>query len=385
MVRRRVAGMKAVLILAALFSLRAWAFPEMTRHGYTHCITCHTSMSGGNLLTEYGRSLSRELLSQQTLAGKPSPEGDELFAYGLVQTPKWLTMGGDIRTLQLFVESKQASRGRFFIMQVDLDASAQVNDRFRVFGSIGRIEPRVTDAVAEDFVASPRHGVEYMFTEPEADDRVTLRAGRFMPAFGIQFAEHTLATRRLLDFNPAQERYAAELAWSNERSSVIATGILAQLDGKKTLDENGGIIQVATQVREKSKAGFNYYRSERDAATGGKYTREIYGAFAHIGFDDHWYGLLEVDRPRSAAGKWGLVEVFKLGYEVHQGWHLLGVQEYANLDLEKSNPKFESYGIGTQWFPRPHWDFYALYRRERDTAIGNDFSDVVWLIGHFYL
>lgn len=377
--------MRFLILFALLGSTEAWAFPEMVRHGYTQCITCHTSHVGGNLLTEYGRSLSRELLSQPTLAGKESAEGDEQFMYGLVAPPKWLTLGGDIRTLQLFVESKDASRGRFFIMQVDLDASVQLGERWRAFASIGRIEARETDAVAEDFVGSPRHGVEYLFTHPEAENRVTLRVGRFMPAYGILFPEHTFVTRTLLDFGPGQERYAAELAWNNEKTSVIATGIGARLEGKDTEDETGGILQVAHGVGEGSKVGVNYYNSRREDLAGAKFTREIYGAFAHIGFTKQWYALLDVNRPKSSTEKWGLVETMKLGYEVHQGWHIVGVQEFANLDSEKSNPKFEAYGIGTQWFPRPHWDFYGLYRKERNTAAGNDFSDVVWLIGHFYL
>ena len=39
------------------------AFPEMVRHGYANCITCHISPDGGGVLTAYGRSLSREVLS----------------------------------------------------------------------------------------------------------------------------------------------------------------------------------------------------------------------------------------------------------------------------------------------------------------------------------
>jgi hypothetical protein len=65
--------------------------------------------------------------------------------------------------------------------------------------------------------------------------------------------------------------------------------------------------------------------------------------------------------------------------------HLVAFQEYSNLDMEKSNPKFEAYSAGAEWFPHPHWDFYGLYRRERDTGVGNDWQDVVWLLGHYYL
>ena len=373
-------------LLVLLFPAAVHAFPELVRHGYTHCTACHTSLTGGGLLNEYGRSLAREILSQQTLAGIPTAEGDEKFLYGLAKTPPWLNMGGDIRLLQAFVESKQASRGRFLIMQVDIDASAQLSDRWRVFASLGRVEPKNSDPTAKDFVASPRHGVEYLISKPDAVDRFALRVGRFMPAYGIGFAEHTFATRRLLDFQPGQERYAYEFSWMNDHTSVIATGILSQADGNGIKSEKGGVIQAATSVGEGSKIGVNYYQSRREMlASSNVFTRRAYGAFAHWAIDKNWYALIEVDRMQDPAGKWGFMDVVKVGREIFQGWQVFAVHEFANTDMDKSNPKFEAYSLGTEWFPRPHWDFYALYRKERNTAINNDFQDVVWLIAHYYL
>lgn len=375
---------RVVFALALFFAGRAFAFPDMVRHGYTHCTACHTTLVGGGLLNEYGRSLSRELLSQPTLGGKPPAEGDENFFYGTIQTPPWLNMGGDIRLLQTFVESKQASKGRFMIMQVDIDAAFQLSERWRAFLSVGRTEPRKSDATAKDYVTSPRHWIEYLLSSPDSPERWTLRAGRFMPAFGIAFAEHTFFTRRFLDFAPGQERTAAELAWMNDRWSVIATGIFAQSAFNQLKTEKGGALQIASAVGEKSKLGLSLYQTDRED-NGLKWRRSIYGLFAHLGFSKDWYGLLEVDRPRGADGQWGLVETFKLGYEMRQGLHLIGMQEFANLDTSNANPKMEALGVGAEWFPRPHWDLYGVYRRERNTAVSNDFDDVVWLILHYYL
>lgn len=392
----------SLLVLCAA-SFSAWSFPDMTRHGYVHCTACHTTLTGGNLLNEYGRQLSRELLSQTSIAGIKTQEGDERFLYGFAKPPAWLTLGGDIRVLQTFIESKQASRGRFFIMQFDVDASAQLGSHWRAFASLGRIFPKTTETKGKDYVSSPRHGIEYLFTNPEAADRLTLRAGRFMPAYGIGFAEHTFVTRRFLKMGPGQERYAAELAWNNDYTSVIATGILARADGEAghggtsvrggnaLAAEKGGAIQVATQVREKSKLGFNYYQTQRvetfaPAATPVNYAFRSYGMFAHMTFNKDWYGLLEIDRPEGANQKWGVAEIVKLGYEIHQGLNAMVIQEHANTDTSNTaNPKFDAYSLGMQWFPRPHWDLYGMWRYERDQALSSDFQNVVWLVGHFYL
>jgi hypothetical protein len=384
--------MMLALLFIAFGGAKAFAFPEMTRHNYLHCSACHTSAVGGNQLNEYGRGLSRELLSQKSLFGTEAREGDDSFGNGLVKLPPWLSLQSDIRLLQLFSESKEASRGRFLIMQVDVDASAQF-DRWRIFGSVGRIEPRASEAEAKDFVTSPRHGVEFRASGEDSEHRLTFRLGRFMPAYGIAFAEHTFVTRSLLDFNPAQERYGLETAWNNGWGSVIATGIASQLSGNDSIKEKGAAVQAAVGVREKSKLGVSYYKTRKETA-GLKYDREIFGIFAHISFSDKWYGLFEADRPERSDKKWGLVEIFKLGYEIHQGLHLIGVQEFANLNTEQSAHKFQAVSLGAQWFPRPHWDLYGLYRRQRgavartsaeESQAAKDLEqDVVWLIGHYY-
>jgi hypothetical protein len=303
--------------------------------------------------------------------------------------------------LQLFSESKQASRGRFMIMQLEADASAQATAWLRVFFAAGRLDqPSKQDPTAKDFVYSPRHGVEFLLTKPDAENRVTWRSGRFMPAYGIGFAEHTLVTRQWLDFQPGEERYASEVAWSNDQASAIATAIFSQTEGNGIMSEKGGALQIARAIGQKSKAGANYYQTQRRDADGksdgsGIYTRRLIGAFAHVGFTKDWYGLLEVDRTQGLAqrwsgvvadtSKWGLVESFKLGYEITQGLQLVAIQEFANLNTEQTLAKFDAYSIGAEWFPRPHWDLYTIYRKERFTSGGNDYADVVWLVGHFYL
>lgn len=372
------------LVLFLLPLSAAHAFPEMVRHGYTHCTACHTTLVGGGLLNEYGRSLSRELLSQTSLLGQPSVEGDEAFFSGVVKPPSWLLAQGDFRVLQTFVESDQTSRARFFFMQVALEASAKLNERLRLFASVDRWESHKTDAKFKDFVISQRHGIEYVFTPAEAEQRFSVRAGRFMPAYGIGFAEHPFVTRQMLDFMPGQERVAAEFAWSNDHSSAIATAIGAQANGAEILNETGGIAQLATAVHEHSKVGVNYYHTRR-VRNHQSSNRRIYGVFAHLDLAKDWYGLLEVDRPQAANGKWGAIEIFKLGHEIHQGLQVFAAQEFANLDTEHSNPRYEAYSLGSEWFPRPHWDLLGVYRLERNSAASGKFQNVVWLIGHYYL
>lgn len=376
---------KVFALAVFLVSFEASAFPEMIRHGYVNCTACHTTLVGGGLLNEYGRSLSRELLSAPSVFGKASSEDEGGFLHGAVTMPENWLLGGDIRLLQTFAESKAASQGRFLVMQIDFDFSYQAREWLRFFGSFGRIESRKEDAVARDFITNPRYGVEFVLSPAEQAERWVLRLGRFMPAYGIAVAEHTLVTRRYLDFSPSQERFAGELSWVNDRWSVIATGITGMANGNQNRIESGGILQVASAIGEKSKVGANVYRTKREDVPGLKTDRRIDGVFALVGFNKEWYALFEADRPVDAAGNAGVVEMLKVGREVLPGWHLFGVHEFANLDSSKTDPRFEAYSFGTEWFPKPHWDFYGLYRKERNTSTTNDYQDVIWLIAHYYL
>lgn len=379
----------SVLLLTLINLPDAKAFPEMIRHGYVNCTVCHTSLVGGNLLTPYGRSLSKELLSQPTLLGRNLGDGTESLLHGFAEPPEWLTAGGDLRLLQTMTESKQASKGRFMIMQVDLDFSAQVEPHTRLFASLGRIEPRVENATAKDYVTSPRYGFEYVFKEPppdsEVDDhRIALRVGRLMPAYGILFAEHTFASRSYLDFGPGQERTAAELSWTYGMHSLIATAVLNQNVGNQNKKESGGILQASTALARTYKIGLNYYDTLRDDGAG-SWRRKIYGVYGLLGFTPDWYLLFDLNRPQRSDGKWGIVETTKLGHELWQGFHVFAVHEFANLNSEEPDPKYEAYSLGTQWYPAPHWELYGTYRRERNSSLSQDFQDALWFLGHYYL
>ncbi len=383
---RKHAAIFLVPIAVVLSSAFANAFPQMVRHGYTHCVACHTNLAGGGTLNEYGRSLSIELLSQKTLGGKASVEGDGKFLWGSVELPQWLQLSGDIRTMQMMSESQAASRARFMIMQVDVDAELKLAPWLQSFLSIGRIEPRVDQPQATDFISIPRIGFDFRLSPEDSEERINARVGRFMPAFGIGFAEHTLASRRLLDFGPGQERYGAEVSWLNEKYSVIGTVIALQAQGNQNRFERGGILQVSRALGENAKVNLSYYESVRQAATAlrNEYTRRVYGASVITELPKNWYMMLELDRVQDVTQKWGLIEVLKVGHEFYRGLHIVGIQEYANIDMDKANPRFESYGIGAEWYPRTHWDFLGILRRERNTAVRDEFDNVLWLIGHFY-
>jgi hypothetical protein len=59
---QRFLGWSLVALFVSLFPSRAHAYTWMIKHGYASCPVCHADPSGGELLTEYGRVQSDELL-----------------------------------------------------------------------------------------------------------------------------------------------------------------------------------------------------------------------------------------------------------------------------------------------------------------------------------
>jgi hypothetical protein len=118
--------MLLVILLIVSFSPSLYAFPEMVRHGYINCTACHVSPAGGGLMSPYGRSMSKEILSRW------SYEGEENLAHGAIKNEKinaWISgveevgfnIGGDFRYIQLYRNSETLEQGKFFPMQRDVE------------------------------------------------------------------------------------------------------------------------------------------------------------------------------------------------------------------------------------------------------------------------
>ena len=204
------------MFLASLLPVPAHAFAEMVRLGYTNCITCHTSSTGGGLLTEYGHALSKEVLSNGRFfferqptpavenAQTPEHPKEEDFLYGAVDLPKWLQLGGDIRALQFYQNTALVEQAQFIVMQADAEMLA-TKGRFGLQATLGRKElPPGLSRFSDNFV-SHRHWLTAKLGAEGAEDTLQVRAGRFYPAYGLNIPDHPVITRQSLGFDQNQE------------------------------------------------------------------------------------------------------------------------------------------------------------------------------------
>lgn len=364
--------MKTLWFVLLLSPLRAFAFPEMTTHGYVNCTACHVSPTGGSTLTEYGRGLSKELLSMS------SGEKENEFFYGAVKTPSWLLMGGDVRAIQTYLNTDKAKEGMFFLMQADL-ATAMKWNQWTLAGSLG-IKGGPDDYKQRNDLISRNHYLMY-----QMNDAAALRVGRFVPQYGINEPNHTIATRAGIGFGTSSETDNAEFSYLGERWDAFLTAVGGRPEDAKADHEKGFSLGSSFNFFERNKIGISAYHGINQSRD-----RWLAGVWGILGLTKNVSLLSEFDhqwsttRGNSETSTRGLVSYQRLGYELVQGLQIYGTHQLSYLDLATVGTRTDSYGGGFNFFPRPHLEIRAEYLKERMLASGPDYFDAAWLVLHYY-
>jgi hypothetical protein len=367
-----------ILLLLFLIPVPAKAFPEMVRHHYTHCTTCHVSPAGGGLMTTYGRSLSKELLSRWAY------EGEENILHGAIKKEAilgWLNgsrehigfnIGGDLRFLQRYTNSKTLEQARFFPMQRELEAAFRIYD-ITVVSTFG---PQYHAQAPDDFDARRI----YVMYQPI--DGLSIRHGRFMPIFGIMAPDHYAAFKRGLRFDQGQERNTTELHYIRDNWDLTASYAESPQSLANNLKEKATSAQYNYTIADTYKIGVSYWNGDFETSK-----RSIFAVHSVLGFTPDWYLLSEVDyqvQALSDGPQKGLYYFGKLGWEFTRGVHLIVQLDGSQSNLVAKNSKTNAYGLGINFYPRPHFEVQSLWSRATIRAINNDEMDMAQLILHYY-
>ncbi len=360
---------------------KAFTFPELAAHGYPNCIACHISPSGGGTMSEYGRSLSKDLLSTW------SYENEELFGHGLfAKSPEWLQIGGDFRFVQSYTNDDIKTLTKNFWMQNQIEVGARFGRIYLDSSLAIQRGPSSASHLLE--LISPRHFIGYFFT-----DEFSLRFGKFLPAYGLNIPNHLATTRAPLGFNEGMEHLNLEASYLGEKFDVFLTGLLGKgdLEGAAieflpdpSLDEHGAALSTSAWLYERFKLGVSLLYGNADA-----YHRILAGFFGVMKISTNLYLLTEwdwqskVDRLSNIEAR-GFVAYNELGFEAYKGINLYFVQEEAYLDLNALSTRVDSFGLGFKFYPRPHLEIQAEYRKERDMRKFSNYYDTGFLIGHYY-
>jgi len=347
-----------IILFILLFSSSAWSFPELGRFQYNNCMACHVSPSGGGLLTSYGRSLSSEVLSTW------GTEQEAGFLHGLIdreKLEKWVLVGGDIRSVQVYQNDSLAKTARFVNMQTEFSLGLQ-RERWAL----------VTQFGGETLSF---YGM-YKFR-----DELSLRVGKVTPQFGIYSMDHNLFTRSFLGFALESQRPTVEIQWTDEAWSASAS-----YSKNQKMEEVGLTSQLQYIFSQTYKVAFNYWHG-----TSPSFRRDIYGLWTLLGFSQNFYLNAEIDYQNKKienttnTATESLVSNAKLGYRFYKGIDGLLLYDRLSSDLHLGNKYVERYGIGFQFYPRPHFEVTGAWTKQLNTHVSNKEVDYAWLLLHYYL
>jgi len=194
---------------------RATAEPRFLSRQYTRCSSCHYSTSGDGLLTPYGRSLAgKELSTSRTVSASPSPEGtvegEDAFLYGALREALGpVQLGISLRPSYLHYESGSFSDSRSPLMNADVEGAIRARG-WTAYAEAGRM-PAIGSEDAKFY--SREHWASY-----ETSRGLSIKAGRYMPAYGVHFADHTSLNRHDLGFEKYDQVYGVEVSHSSSKS-----------------------------------------------------------------------------------------------------------------------------------------------------------------------
>jgi hypothetical protein len=320
-------------------------------------------VAGGGILTPYGRQLSRELLS--TRGGEREPE----FAYGTPSLPEWLALGGDVEYLVATRGGGEAVR----LVQADLEAAVTWR-RLLAVATVGN----GTDATHPmgHTLVSHRH-----YAQVTLDPRLSVRAGHFLPNYGVWNGDGTTATRRGLGLDRESDNLEAN--WITDRYNVSLTGILG--GGPGGAPGRGVAASAGLFFAGKRKVWLSYMNRH-----GPDVDREAAGLSGVFGIGGRAYLLAQADLQRvhrpsaEPADTRELHANLCFARETVKGLYVLLVDEATRHDMGSSGRLSHSYGAGLRWFPRPHFELQLRWRRRDEDAVSPDYVGGLSAFVHFY-
>jgi len=229
----------AVVVLSAGV---ASAYPQFQLSRDQTCTGCHLSPAGGGPLNENGMTMIEGLSQFGT-----NPQ----FFYDALGTPSWLTLGGDLRAAGGFNSAPFKSLVGI-PMQGEIYAHATYKN-FSLYLNVGA-RPSENGNEAATHGWSREHYLQWQ-QNPGETDGLFVRVGRFMPVFGLRFAEHPDYTRQFGGTQLYSETYGVAVEYIAPKWEVHGTGFIKDPIIDPVAHDNGGAVYGEYRLTDKLSVG----------------------------------------------------------------------------------------------------------------------------------
>ena len=351
--------------VVAIPSFKAQALPRYGARYEQSCALCHVNPTGGGMRTRY----AAEELAPRELSWSPATPG-ALEALD-TRLSKHVTIGADFR--ELYVTSDDPDRQiHFFQMQGDVYLALQLDSTSTLYFDRGLSNTYELFAL--------HYPTPWLY----------VKAGRFVPAYGWKFDDHTHSVREDLGFGPpGNSDVGVEIGVSRGPLDLqlgLANGNPGAIqDGDVSHSGNGSALYRLRAGPVMAGIGASgVYRH----APGGKL--DLMGLRGSLSLTNlTWLG--EVDRMRRESPlspvQVGLSTSHELSWALRQGLEVLATYDFYDPETDLQSGARSRYGAGVFLMPRPYLSIEALYRTTRTDpgpALAGDWDEAVAQLHVFF-
>ena len=424
-------GIPLVVILLSTNS--AQALPRFAARSGNECIQCHVNPSGSGVRNAYGRNIFEQIWLP-LLPAAPPPEASapldltdadiEQLAATMVESHQeqttgfsgdvtdWLAVGADLRAAYMWIrpdlglapgEDPQITN-TFFLMESYLYAAARLHPNVEMVLQLG---PYAGFEAWGMFRADPDDGPYNLL----------VKAGRFMPAFGIRDVEHQRFTREMTGFGNADRDTGIE-ATAFVGPLTAQVGLFNGTLGETSLDTTGsdrrtfekavvGRFSLRHEFGSlRAQIGTSFYFNEnantatpmfagvipaslgQEPAAGlnelrlGAFATASLGRFTYMGdlvaVHDGFYSE---DLPDLI----GYASYQELSFVPVQGVDLIATFEFMDPNIDIANNPFTRVGLAVEFFPWPFTEFRLMARRLNTDVLNTGGSWDALLLAHLFM
>jgi len=344
--------MRAGLILVVLAALghAAHAYPQYQLSRDQTCTGCHVSPAGGGLLVENGFAVAES---------NTSFGGSSNFLHGAVEPPSWLQLGGDARLAAGSVDNG-AMGGAAYPMQAEIYAAAGA--RGITVNVTGGLRSPQDGGSALHVLWSREHYLMWR-QDPSSPFGMYVRAGRFMPVYGLRLAEHAIYTERYGGLPLFGEAYGAAVEYVAAGFELHATGFVHDPIATAVEHGDGGAVYVEARLGPHAAVGAEAKYSTRteQTSTYGGLTGKLYLEGADLLFQaeaEIIHNALTATSANQLAG------YLLASRPLADGWLLdVGVGHFTQ-DTAVAGLYRDSLDANLHWFATPHVELLATTRLE---------------------
>jgi len=333
------------VVAAAVLAARARpaaGYPQYQLSRDQTCTGCHLSPSGGGLLNENGIATA-EATAQWSA-------GSSAFLHGALGTPDWLALGGDARAATGLIQDRGVGAAAY-PMQAEIYASAGAHG-FTLNVTGGLRSPQDGGSIAH-VVWSREHYAMWQ-QHPGQGEGLYVRAGRFMPVYGLRLAEHAIYTERYGGLPLFGEAYGAAIEYVDRAFEVHATGFVHDTLASAVEHGDGGALYAEARLGEHAAIGLEgkYTGSDELHVTYGGVTGKAYLPGADLLIQAE----VEVAHDRVMAGGTAdrIMAYALASWPIRDGWLLdLGAGHYTQ-DTQVKGLDRDCLDGNLHWFTTSH-------------------------------